>query len=1106
MNLTKIPGCRGLFISMCLLAIFFICSSASGRPPKYLIIYHSNLYGTALNELIDLEESRGFNVVAYAIPDGINRDSVRLIIINEHNKKFLHYVLLIGAARKSTEGSEAVSNFASGNLIPTYYLGNFSRTKTAFDYIYSVINPAYSPLDCRVSRPQVAVGRIPATTLADLGNYVEKLSLYYSDTSSASWKNDILIVSSDFDRQGIGLEFPPPSEINTQLEAVANAIPASFEKSTIKYSQYSTYDARQTAVVSALNSGKALVYSMATGANPWNFSYMFVRGPGVQFDADSDLTANDRCSIIIGASCALGAADTVSQVGGVAYRQLAENFLFAPNKGAIAYIGASGGTVQTDDSKFLRNFNSRFAEYPKMALGDLFNYAKWTKNSFPTFDEKTLMMYTLYGDPSLVIATTGVHNKTTISLDFERGSLWPIEDSTYDPSLHHIGNDTAFKCLLPANLGGGWQYRVVGEDTSQTGNPYKSWIIYDNLKIPITDSTRFLMYSILCREHPDGIGRCGVNGVLKNGTKLSYNGIVDLYGNGIEAYSRDNRIGYGELPVFDLAPLIGDTLKQIILEYNSVLRRNRGHFSFDVGFIKFSRVWGMAPDVSQIDAPAWLAPCSSVVISISAEDADINWGDSLTLTWSADVGYFTDDLGMSVVYHAPNSPQWANIDVAVSDKGAHELFRHHPISIQEPPNPPVGCPAIYSFKNGQYQLENKILTGSLDTDRPSRITVDYYPLEASPNPKGKPIELRLAEDGEEQTFLYKASLIAYDISSLGPKEELAITNNGDLVAIHDPIKPIFAQRDNGFSVEDLINARDSNSFISYDKGSMIIGYDLREFYDDLIKPAKILEEEGGGGIQDPGDKDPIHHKVLAGETMGNILTIKEKSYQREPQLMGKVYPRVRSTLPVLVDFTPFITADNSHWFVTELSWEKSYRMDYTAFYRYRKLPQIAEIPIQSALENGTTNVTSLIRETDSTFYKLIPKKYVDLTFPSISVMNNSNVKLVLKTVGYYEKYTGVSQSTDEIDPPIDFQNYPNPFNATTKFLFTLPAASRVNLSVFNILGQKVIELSNVEYPAGRHELIWNGEDQSGHSISSGIYFAKITVGDKSASKRIVIVK
>ena len=83
----------------------------------------------------------------------------------------------------------------------------------------------------------------------------------------------------------------------------------------------------------------------------------------------------------------------------------------------------------------------------------------------------------------------------------------------------------------------------------------------------------------------------------------------------------------------------------------------------------------------------------------------------------------------------------------------------------------------------------------------------------------------------------------------------------------------------------------------------------------------------------------------------------------------------------------------------------------------------------------------------------------------------------------------------ETEIPTEFnlmQNYPNPFNPTTTIKFALPNNSKVNLSVYNILGEKVIDLIDKELEAGNHEVIWNAD-----KLSSGIYIYRIYAGQYS---------
>jgi hypothetical protein len=81
------------------------------------------------------------------------------------------------------------------------------------------------------------------------------------------------------------------------------------------------------------------------------------------------------------------------------------------------------------------------------------------------------------------------------------------------------------------------------------------------------------------------------------------------------------------------------------------------------------------------------------------------------------------------------------------------------------------------------------------------------------------------------------------------------------------------------------------------------------------------------------------------------------------------------------------------------------------------------------------------------------------------------------------------------------QSYPNPFNASTTIRYQLAADAEVKLSIYNLLGRKVANLVDTKQPAGKHEVRW---DASG--FSSGIYFYKLTAGEKSTSRRMVLLK
>jgi len=87
-----------------------------------------------------------------------------------------------------------------------------------------------------------------------------------------------------------------------------------------------------------------------------------------------------------------------------------------------------------------------------------------------------------------------------------------------------------------------------------------------------------------------------------------------------------------------------------------------------------------------------------------------------------------------------------------------------------------------------------------------------------------------------------------------------------------------------------------------------------------------------------------------------------------------------------------------------------------------------------------------------------------------------------------------------------FQNAPNPFNPSTSISFDLPKASQVRMEVFNVLGQKVKTLVNDFKEAGSQTVIWDGTDNSGSSVASGLYFYRISAGDFNATKKMMMLK
>ncbi len=86
------------------------------------------------------------------------------------------------------------------------------------------------------------------------------------------------------------------------------------------------------------------------------------------------------------------------------------------------------------------------------------------------------------------------------------------------------------------------------------------------------------------------------------------------------------------------------------------------------------------------------------------------------------------------------------------------------------------------------------------------------------------------------------------------------------------------------------------------------------------------------------------------------------------------------------------------------------------------------------------------------------------------------------------------------------QNYPNPFNSQTIIKFNLQRPAEVTLTIFNVLGQRVRKLAEERMSAGAHSVAWDGKDEKGSDVSSGVYFYQIQAGEQSQTKRLVLLK
>lgn len=151
--------------------------------------------------------------------------------------------------------------------------------------------------------------------------------------------------------------------------------------------------------------------------------------------------------------------------------------------------------------------------------------------------------------------------------------------------------------------------------------------------------------------------------------------------------------------------------------------------------------------------------------------------------------------------------------------------------------------------------------------------------------------------------------------------------------------------------------------------------------------------------------------------------------------------------------------------------------------------------------NGNTNKPQYYSYTDAEL------PLVNKVWYRLKQIDNDGQYKYSKTVSVdISTITGIEDESKNLTFDLA-QNYPNPFNPATKISYTLPTTSMVNITIVNVLGQRVANLVAEEMPAGKHEALWNASE-----FSSGVYIYKIQVvpvnGDQafSAVRKMILAK
>lgn len=406
-----------------------------------------------------------------------------------------------------------------------------------------------------------------------------------------------------------------------------------------------------------------------------------------------------------------------------------------------------------------------------------------------------------------------------------------------------------------------------------------------------------------------------------------------------------------------------------------------------------------------------------------------------------------------------------------------------------------GCPILYVWNGYDYDFHNNILAHSEERDNtaPQR---EFHPVYSVPTTDGT-IRLKVAEEESEVSRI--RSMRGYGCI-YASDQTLAFTHyNRFRVLSGDSLLPVAATFNGEVEVTELLCNQDGRRFSSVEPGFLTVRYVDSAFGEPNRKPTL-----GGGGGIDPPPGGKGHSKTVAvghgGIELDNVMHVYALTGDSNWTPVNSIYPRF-SRFNLYTELQDYFIGDT---LTVKLEWEVSVEMDYLPYFRFSPgVPEMAELALTRANHSIEGDVVDCLESESSGELRLRGGEMLELEFAANAPESNRQLAFVLETYGRYDRGEAAPLGGGRIS---QFANYPNPFNPTTILAFSLDEPAEIEVVIYNLLGQRVVTLAERSYAAGSHKLTWNGTNDAGVGVASGLYFAQIRTGAETHTKKLMLVR
>ncbi len=226
------------------------------------------------------------------------------------------------------------------------------------------------------------------------------------------------------------------------------------------------------------------------------------------------------------------------------------------------------------------------------------------------------------------------------------------------------------------------------------------------------------------------------------------------------------------------------------------------------------------------------------------------------------------------------------------------------------------------------------------------------------------------------------------------------------------------------------------------------------------------------------------------------------------------YQTAHSGNVCLATFAAESTA-NDDWLISEPV--ELNNLPYVSFWARSLTTQYGQDQFEVAVSNGSTSPEDFIVISGDTPLS-VPQGWTNINVSladyedqlirvGIHCVSDGTLAFLVDDIGIYSA-GGVGNDDHGVTPTSTrlVGNYPNPFNPTTNIAFDLKDAGNVQIDIYDIKGRKIKSLINDNFTVGSHSVLWDGKDNNNQTVSSGVYFYKLSSGDFQATNKMIMMK